>query len=216
MSPHRIANWFNRKLYRKKHRQVLQKWWTDGGDERFRYNYDLSSDDYVMDLGGYEGTWSESIKKKFGCRIAIFEPVKPFALAIKDKFSKEPDVEVYQYGLGGSSRKEKIYLWGAGTSTFRKRGEAEEIRIVDIKQWFSDQNIRFVHLMKINIEGGEFELLERLIQTGLISRIKNIQVQFHNIAVESTKRMEKIHQGMYKTHQPTFQYKFVWENWVLR
>ena len=70
--------------------------------------------------------------------------------------------------------------------------------------------------MKINIEGGEFELLERLIQTGLISRIKNIQVQFHNIAVESTKRMEKIHQGMYKTHQPTFQYKFVWENWVLR
>ena len=73
-----------------------------------------------------------------------------------------------------------------------------------------------VQLMKINIEGGEFELLERLLETRLISRIENIQVQFHNIAVESTRRMERIQQGMRNTHKPTYQYKFIWENWVLK
>ena len=41
-------------------------------------------------------------------------------------------------------------------------------------------NLKVNALMKINIEGGEFELLERLLETRLISRIENIQVQFHN------------------------------------
>ena len=45
---------------------------------------------------------------------------------------------------------------------------------------------------------------------------ENIQVQFHNIAVESARRMERIQKAMEITHQPTYQYKFVWENWVLK
>jgi FkbM family methyltransferase len=211
-----IANRLNKKLYRHKHRRVLQQWKDDGGDERFRYDYDLNSNDFVMDLGGYEGEWTGNIREKFGSQVAIFEPVKKFAEKIKDKFSQDDGVEICQYGLGKSSRIETIYLWGAGTSAFRKRAKTEEIRIVDITQWFSDRNMKSVQLMKINIEGGEFELLERLLETELISRIENIQVQFHNIAVESTRRMERIQQGMEKTHKPTYQYKFVWENWVLK
>ena len=211
-----IANRLNKKLYRRKHRRVLQTWKDDGGDERLRYDYDLNSNAFVMDLGGYEGKWTVNIREKFRCQVAIFEPVKKFSETIKDTFSQDDNVEICQYGLGGSSRTETIYLWGAGTSTFRKRAKAEEIRIVDIAQWFSDRNIQTVQLMKINIEGGEFELLERLLETELISCIENIQVQFHNIAVESTRRMELIQQGMRRTHEPTYQYKFVWENWALK
>ena len=211
-----IANRLNKKLYRRKYRHMLQQWEDDGGDEKLRYDYDLNSNSFVMDLGGYEGEWTENIHQKFGCQVAIFEPVRKFAEKIKNKFSQNEAIEVCQYGLGSSSRTDTIYLWGAGTSTFRKRAKAEEIRIVDIKEWFSDHNMQSVQLMKINIEGGEFELLERLLETRLISRIENIQVQFHNIAVESTRRMERIQQGMRNTHKPTYQYKFIWENWVLK
>ena len=211
-----LANRLNKKLYRRQHRRMLQKWDGDGGDARFRYDYDLGGDSFVMDLGGYEGDWAGNIHSRYGCHIAVFEPVAAFAETIRQRFRGNDDIEIFQYGLGGSSRTEMIYLHGAGTSTFRKRARGEEIRIVDVEQWLQDHGAASVQLMKINIEGGEFELLERLLESGSISRIENIQVQFHNVAVGSTRRMEHIQEGMSSTHEPTYQYKFVWENWVRR
>jgi hypothetical protein len=70
--------------------------------------------------------------------------------------------------------------------------------------------------MKINIEGGEFELLERLIETGLIATIENLQVQFHNFEVGAPKRMAELQAALGRTHTPTYQYEFVWENWARR
>jgi len=211
-----IANRLNKKLYRRKHRRMLRKWRADGGDARFRYDYDLNSDSFVMDLGGYEGQWASDIYSRYRCRIAVFEPVAAFAAAIRQRFRHNEDIETFQYGLGGSAKTEMVYLWGAGTSAYRRRTEGEEIRIVDVETWFDEQRVDSVQLMKINIEGGEFELLERLLETGSISRIENIQVQFHNVAVESARRMERIQEGMKNTHEPTYQYRFVWENWTLK
>lgn len=42
-----------------------------------------------------------------------------------------------------------------------------------------------IGLMKINIEGGEYELLERMIELGIINKVKDIQIQFHCHPIES-------------------------------
>ena len=211
-----LANRLNRRFYRRKHRRVLQQWWADGGDARFRYDYDLTPGAFVMDLGGYQGEWAAAIHARYRCRIAVFEPVAAFAASLRSRFEHSADVEVFGYGLGASSRTETIYLRGASTSMFRKRAEREAVRIVDVQAWFDEHRIGGVQLMKVNIEGGEFELLERLLETGAIARIANIQVQFHNVAVGSTRRMQRIQAGLRSTHEPTYQYTFVWENWVRR
>ena len=46
--------------------------------------------------------------------------------------------------------------------------------------------------------------------------VENIQVQFHNLSEDSRLKMEHIQQGLGKTHIPTYQYDFVWENWKLK
>ena len=69
--------------------------------------------------------------------------------------------------------------------------------------------------MKINIEGGEYELLEHLIEEKLMADIANIQVQFHDFIPGAQARMEAIQQELKKTHSLTYQYLFVWENWRL-
>ena len=117
--------------------------------------------------------------------------------------------------MGYPSRKEIISICADGSSIFRKSFKTQEIQIVDIAEWFAKENIKSVQLMKINIEGGEYELLERLIDTGLIKIIDNVQVQFHNISKDSTDKMERIQERLKHTHNATYQYKFVWENWVL-
>ena len=209
-----LANRLNKKLYRRKHRKMIKRWRDDGGDCRFRYSYPLDQRSFVIDLGGYRGQWTSALYSRYRCRISVFEPVRRFAEALDEKFKQNEDIEVSRFGLGAVSKSETIYIHGAGSSTYRKQTEAEEIRIVDVKQWFDENSVASVALLKINIEGGEYDLLDRLIQTRLIESIENIQVQFHNFTVDATRRMEHIQKGLERTHTPTYQYKFVWENWA--
>ena len=67
--------------------------------------------------------------------------------------------------------------------------------------------------MKINIEGGEYELLEYLLDTGLATQIINYQVQFHDFVPDAEARMTAIRERLSQTHTLTYQYEFVWGNW---
>ncbi|MGH8224458.1 MAG: FkbM family methyltransferase [Woeseiaceae bacterium] len=209
-----LKNRINRKLYRREHRRHVQQWWADGGDDRFRFDYDLGPDSLVLGLGGYEGQWASDIYGRYRCRVRIFEPVSRYADNIRRRFARNGDIEVFPFGLGKSTRSETLYIRGAGSSIYGKKAEAEEIRIVDVADWFAAQQPGRVDLMKINIEGGEFELLERMLDTGLTKRVRDIQVQFHNISFGAERRMERIKSRLAETHVPAYQYKFVWENWT--
>lgn len=209
----RLTEIFDRRRRRRENPPMAKEWFADGGDNRFRFDYDLDENSLVLDLGGYEGQWASDLYARQRCRIAIFEPVTRFAENIAARFRKNSDIAVYACGLGATSRSESIYLRGASSSMNKKQTQSEQIKIVDVQQWFEEHNIETVQLMKVNIEGGEYELLERLVTTGLISRIDDIQVQFHNFVPDAAARMEQLQRAMRATHTPTYQYRFVWENW---
>lgn len=214
-----IKKIFNRLRYEflpTKHHQNVRKWWADGGDDELRFNYDLNEKSIVFDLGGYKGQWASDLFSRYKCRIFVFEPVNSFYERIKNRFEKNNCIEAFQYGLGATTRKEKIHLSADGSSVFIKSKTYEEITINDVKDWIEERSIKQIDLMKINIEGGEYELLNRLIEANLIERIKNIQVQFHPITNNSFTEMKQIQKELSKTHKTTYQYEFVWENWTLK
>jgi FkbM family methyltransferase len=212
----RLRRRFQKKFFPTERDQVMRRWRADQGDDRLRLDYDLSPASVVFDLGGYEGNWAHQIHQRYGCRVCVFEPVREYADLIARRFSGNQKIEVFPYGLAAATRLEKIGLCSDSSSVFRASGQTQEIRLVDAAAWFSEQQIKQVALMKINIEGGEYELLERLIQAGIIPQIDNIQVQFHEIAPDSPTRMAAIQHELQRTHVPTYQYKFVWENWCRR
>jgi FkbM family methyltransferase len=144
----------------------------------------------------------------------VFEPVSEFVTSIERRFRANPNISVHRFGLGKTSRVETISLCADGSSVFRESGKTERIEIVDIAEWLRRNTISRIDLMKVNIEGGEYELLERLIETGMIEGVRNLQVQFHQMSKESVCRMERIQECLKSTHHPTYQYRFVWENWV--
>ena len=203
----------DRRRRKRDYRAMVEKWYADGGDDRFRFDYPLDERSFVLDIGGYEGQWASDLYARYRCRIAVFEPVAHFARSIEARFRKNGDIAVFHCGLGARSRAETIYLKGASSSTQKKQAQSEQIEIVDVQQWFQEHAIETVQLLKINIEGGEYELLERLVATGLIGRIDDIQVQFHNFVPDAVARMEQVQRAMRATHTPTYQYRFVWENW---
>ena len=202
-------------LFPSLHDIEIKKWEKDGGDETHRYSFNLNSDSTVFDLGGYKGQWASDIYSRYLCKVLVFEPAKEFAKNIEQKFIRNNNIKVFDFALGSHNREEIISMDADGSSTFGKSGIKELVQFKDISSFIGDENIIKIDLMKINIEGGEYELLAKLIETGDIKKISQLQIQFHNISINSLNQMNEIKENLRKTHKSTFEYIFVWENWVL-
>lgn len=191
-------------------------WFKDNGDKTHRLNYDLDAGSVVFDLGGYEGAWASEIYCLYGSSIYIFEPYEVYFKNIKAKFLHNQQVRVFQYGLSKKTETTQLSLADNSSSIFLKSENSVDIKLVDAADFLKQYNITQIDLMKINIEGGEYDLLEHLIATGDIVKVKNIQVQFHDFVYNAAQRMKAIQTNLQKTHELTYQYEFVWENWKLK
>ena len=212
----RIVTRLRVSLFPSKHDKEVKRWFADDGDGKLRYEYDLDSDSLVIDLGGYAGQWASDIYARYNCRVLVFEPVKSFAEKIDERFRKNPKVEVFCQALGSNRRQELIALSADGSSVYRNSCKNESIQFEDVVTFFTDHNIEEVDLMKINVEGGEYELLPRLFEVGLIHKIKRIQVQFHDFVPDALTEMNSIREKLSLTHYPTYKFDFVWDNWKLK
>ncbi len=198
------------------HKEIyLKDWFKDNGDKTLRLDYDdLNDKSIVFDLGGYEGQWSSDIFAKYCCTIHIFEPVENFYQAIRNRFSKNPQICVHDFGLANKDDEAFISVDGYNSSITRDvSGDVEKIKLKKALGFIEENSISKIDLMKINIEGSEYELLEHLIDSGVINMIKNIQVQFHEFVPNAENKMKEIHQKLSKTHNLKWQYYFVWECW---
>jgi len=208
--PYAIVQLFQRLKVPK---EVL-RWVADKGDETLRLNYqELNDNSLVFDCGGYKGEFASNIFSKYCCKVYVFEPVKKYAQNIQEKFSKNPKIKVYPFGLGAKKDNFAISVNENSSSIFKEGGEKSIAEIICFKDFFAENNIDYIHLIKINIEGGEYDLLNHIIETGLISRIGNLQIQFHNFVPNAKNLREIIQQKLKKTHNLTYNYDFVWENW---
>src|SRR3989304_340049 len=194
----------------------VRDWYAAKGDTNLRLDYDLSERSLVFDLGGYEGQWASDIFAMYRCEVYVFEPVPEFAEKITPRFRHNSRINVFKFGLSCRNETARIGLAKDASSTYLATKESPEIPLVSVSEFLRDHGIGTIDLMKINIEGGEYDLLEHLIDAGLITRIRNIQVQFHDFVPSASTRMAAIQRDLAATHDPTYQFPFVWENWRIR
>lgn len=201
-------------LYTSPEEKRVAPWFAVNGDKTLRLDYQLCENSVVIDLGGYEGQWSSDIYARYNCLIHVFEPVPVFAHNITKRFELNPKIHVHNFGLGRENGEMSLAVAADGSSAFVSGKETITMQIVAAADFFRDNGLQCIDLMKINIEGGEYELLEHLIETGLIVNICNLQIQFHDFVQDAEIRMVAIQKQLEKTHSLTFQYPFVWENWA--
>lgn len=185
------------------------------GGNNLRYQYDLNENSVVFDLGGYQGEWTSEIFARFQPYIYIFEPAAEYVQALKNKYRHNQKIKVFPYGLSNSTKDETIFLDNNSSSLFVKNDKPQNIKLIASDIFIRENNIKKIDLMKINIEGGEYDLLENLINKGDIKKIVDIQIQFHDFVPNARERMQKIQNSLKKTHHLTYQFEFVWENWEI-
>lgn len=213
-----IAKFYRRSILRDPFLVSVRRWKRDRGDKHLRMNYALTPDSVVLDVGGYIGDFTSAIVEKFGCRVLVFEPMQRFYQQCEERFADNDAVTVFNYGLGAADERLTLSDSDDASSFCRRNSEVESVsaELRDVDTIWRELGVQNVDLMKINIEGGEYPLLRRMLDQGLANRVNNFQIQFHNFVPDAVAQREDLRHRLIETHTEDWCYEFVWENWQLR
>ena len=90
-----------------------------------------------------------------------------------------------------------------------------EVDVIDVARVFSEVGTP-IACFKLNIEGGEYDVLERMLETNDVSLCESLLIQFHRQPEGFESRYKTIVDALHKTHNQSWSYEMVWEKWVLK
>jgi FkbM family methyltransferase len=190
-----------------------EKYFSDDGNDLL-HAVNLTSKDLCLDIGAYLGEYSDRLFNRYGCQIALFEPVKSFFDVSEAKFKGNDFISLFNYGLGAHQSMETFGLSGAASGHLANADQEILVCIqpASILNEIFSASQRF-RLVKINIEGGEFELIPSLSEYGILPRVDSLLIQFHEINGYEPSIIREI---LDRTHFLVWQYAYVWERWDIR
>lgn len=198
--------------------RAYRDWQRDSEANNLRADYDLDASSVVVDLGGYKGDFASEIHSRFGCQVHLFEPVPHLFEQCRSRFAGIGVIHCYPYAVGPIDGRFQISDDGLASS-FKQTGRGQSTILAEMKEigsTFDNLGLSQIDLLKINIEGGEYDILPILIHSGRISEIRNIQVQFHLFHDTAKQDRQSIRNNLALTHDETWCYPFIWENWRLK
>ena len=196
---------------------AFSAWRGERGQARLYDYIDLPEGAVVFDMGGYKGEWADLVlNQQPDCTIHLFEPHPGFAADLRAKYREDARVRVYDYALGGRDGKLQLSDNKNASSAVAAGDKGLSADLVAAERFFATFGIPGIDLMKINTEGGEYDLLPALIDGGFITRIDRLQVQFHLFEEAMIDRRDAIRAGLEHSHDCAWEYPFVWEEWRRR
>lgn len=180
-------------------------------------DFKLKDNPIIFDLGGYKGDWAnECLNRYNNPTIYIFEPVSIFYDQIKIRYESEPNIKVFNFGLSSENKTIDISINGDKSSVFVDLENKEKIVIKDIIEFIKEEKISAVDLIKINIEGEEYNLLEYLSDTPELLIFKNYLIQFHPFVVNYAERKVNISLKLSNHFNSVFNFEMIWEGWTIK
>lgn len=177
--------------------------------EDIRYEYLLDANSIVVDAGAYHGDFASEITRRYGCRVYAFEPV------FYHNCKSTPLITYFPVGLHSRFMLTDFAIHGNMTGRWAT-GDSVPVVLVNICDVVRElSRDKPIDLLKLNIEGGEYDCIDALLDAGLMPRIRNLQVQFHKLHADSEERHAVIRTCLSVTHRLTYDFPFCWENYAL-
>jgi FkbM family methyltransferase len=178
-------------------------------------DFGLDERSVVIDAGAYVGAWTAALTQRRGSSVHAFEPNPKAFARLHARVTELPNVQAYEFGLGARDEKQTLTLQGPGSTVYGTSSTHDSaiVEIRDIAAVLDELGIGHVDLLKLNIEGGEYDVLQRLIDTGWSERISVILVQFHEWIPHAHRRRRALRRALRQTHSQLWQYPWIWEAW---
>jgi len=162
----------------------------------------VHANDICIDCGANVGNVTQQMIESGASLVFSFEP-NPFAYReLQNRFSYNEKVVLYDKGVWDKASKMKLYFhewsdqdevkWSTGSSilSFKKNVRTDkttEIEIIDLVEFIRGLG-KPIGVLKIDIEGAEVELLERILIDRTYEIIRWIFVETHDHKVPELKR----------------------------
>ncbi len=179
--------------------------------------FDIDDTCTVVDAGAFDGTWSHQIATRYGASVHAFEPA-PDALAELEKRLDGRPTTIHPFALGATNADAALVLGGLGSSvsTDTPADGSVPIEIRDVAAAFDDLGLSKIDLLKLNVEGSEFDIIDRLTETGWLARVRILLIQFHEWHPGAYGRRRSAQRSLQRTHHQTWDYPWIWETWEHR
>lgn len=208
--------WYARRLRSQQHAYRLIEWEQKDPRGQLLYEHSLKADSVFIDLGGFRGDFSSEILARYQCRSLIFEPVPIYADNIRKRLINNEKAEIFDMGLAAETSTMTLNVDGERTSLYKSDGQEIHATLLQFGQSMRENRVEHIDLLKINIEGGEYDLLDWLTTSDWIHRVDRLLVQFHDFVPDAQARRAQLVEALGQTHEPYFSVPFIWEGWTRR
>jgi FkbM family methyltransferase len=147
----------------------------------------------AVDCGANVGRVTAALAAR-GADVYAFEP-NPHAYAVlHERFAADPRVRCLPQAVATEAGRALLYLhvharddplaWSTASSLLAEKGNVDpasavEVETVDLDAYLAGLGRR-VQLLKLDVEGTEVDLLERLLETGRLGAIDHVLVEMHD------------------------------------
>ena len=151
----------------------------------FQRGLELGAGDVILDIGANEGAFSIMMAKCFPVKVISLEPIpRTYFQMVRNIGLNGVDVEAYNVGVGGKSGIVPMVVGkdlSGGSSGVQQFFDPElnfkmEVNVLSLDEVFEKYHIDKVKLLKIDIEGMEYETLYN---TSVLDRVENVVGEFH-------------------------------------
>ena len=176
----------------------------------------LTPSSTIVDLGTFKGYTTKLLSKLYGCKIYTCEPMIPFYKEAVIACSSHPNIEVLPFGLGAGPQTFSMDNKGDATSmcSGTPSEHAQKCELKDFFAFLEERSIAAIDLLHVNIEGGEYDLLDYILSKGYQTSIGCLIVQFHYKSATNDAKLARYFEVLSRTHRLVYDYHYVWTKWV--
>jgi FkbM family methyltransferase len=189
------------------------RWFLFNG-ERLKYKVKFKQEGLVLDIGSYLGEYTEKIRKlNPQLTFWLYEPIPEYYEICVKRFKDNEKVVTHQTAVSADGRTFQMQIDG-----LRSRQDsinflnATQVNSIGIQEIFDSATE--IELMKMNIEGMEYECLEQLIHTDSLIKAKHLLIQFHNFEVGAHHRREVVRKQIARDFVNIYTFDWIWELWI--
>lgn len=182
--------------------------------EKLKYGINFKSEGLVLDIGSYLGEFTKKVLEKNPDMVFwLYEPIPEYFIACVNRFKDRENITIYQSAVSADGRNFQMQIDG-----LRSRQELSDsvegvlINSISIQEIFD--SVDEIELLKMNIEGMEYECLDQLVNSNSLSKARYLLIQFHNFEDDAAHRRNKLRKEMEKDFINVYTYEWMWELWM--